>query len=140
MGSALINCSFDQNCPRILAIDGSRISFGKDLREGEGEYYLTNTGSYAKALVSTLYDVVNEYPVGVLMTAKFDEPAAAKSLVQEYARKGDIVIFDRGYYSLKFFRYLVSLGIHPIMRIKSNTSSIIRPETDCDIELNKLKV
>jgi hypothetical protein len=101
---------------RILSVDGSRLTLPRT-RELEKIYGRTKnqTETYiiqGKACV--LYDILNKIGIGgVLSSVDTDERIQAKQLLG-YCRKGDLIIYDRGFASFDFMyehkeRHLVRL-------------------------------
>ena len=87
-----------------MSVDGSRLTLPRT-RELEKIYGRTKnqTETYiiqGKACV--LYDVLNKIVVGgVLSSVDTDERIQAKQLLG-YCRKGDLIIYDRGFASFDF--------------------------------------
>ncbi len=106
---------------RLLAIDGSNIKLPetKELREKYGgpKSYKNNKGLVCGHL-STIYDIKNEIVLDIeLSKYKGSEREMAESHLN-YCNSGDLIIFDRGYPSLKLIKALEKKGIKYLMRSK----------------------
>ena len=129
--------SFYKNIPKrknwnnffIFAIDGSKFELPNSAKNFEhfGEMFNTfDPGKrYTLALVSIVYNVLDDYIVHASINRYLasERDAAEKHLENLEALdiyKDSIVIFDRGYYSEKMFRYCVSHGHKCVMRLKNN--------------------
>ena len=111
----------------IYAIDGSKFELpsSKNLFEKFGELFNTHNPEekYSQALVSVLYDVLDDYIVHATINKyTASERDAAKDHLNNLEalgiHKNSIVVFDRGYYSENMFRYCVSHGHCCVMRLK----------------------
>lgn len=107
---------------RLLAIDGSTLNlpYSEEIIEHFGRQKNQTEIAFAMARISTCYDVLNEIMV---------EPIIAPYETSEYAmavrhleklRKGDIVVFDRGYGAIWLFFLLKMRGIGFITRVQRN--------------------
>ncbi len=113
----------------IYAIDGSKISVpvSKSNFENYGEMFSKQDPKrrWSMALCSTIYDVCNDFIVhGLLRRYLASEREAALQHCSELEKLGQfensIILFDRGYYSEKMFRYFFDKGHLCVMRIKDN--------------------
>lgn len=135
----LFDCSVDifssSNVPRklwrgkkaVYAIDGSKIQIPSSSSNFEkfGEMFsFNNPGKRsAMALISVIYDVMNDFIChGLILPYLYSERAAAlehcEALEPLGILKGAVLLFDRGYYSAKMFRYFSENGYSCVMRIK----------------------
>ena len=113
----------------IFAIDGSRISIPGSASNFKkyGEMYALKDPKrrWSMALCSTIYDVCNDFIVHGLLTGYLgSERAAALQHCADLEKLGQfkdsIIIFDRGYYSEKMFRYFADRNYLCVMRLKEN--------------------
>ena len=138
--SELFNISVDmfyQNLPKrktwhgfhVFAIDGSKFELtnSKSNFDYFGELFNTRNPNqkYTQALASVVYDVLDDYIVHASINKYLaSERASAMQHLQTLERLGiyqnSVVVFDRGYYSEKMFRYCVSHGHLCVMRLKEN--------------------
>lgn len=111
---------------RILAIDGSRLTLPvtEELKELYGETKnQTNTG-VVQARCSLLYDVENNYVLdGILAPLKQGERDLALSHLS-ICKKGDLLIYDRGYPSYNFIHQHIVRELDYLMRVKVSFSQL----------------
>ena len=99
--------SRNSNRPRILAIDGSRTSLSKRMGKSKNSLFPhTNTRSYRKGLLTVVYNINDKVPICHNHVTHGNERKAFLEL-KSNLRPSDILIFDRGYYSLELLRQLL---------------------------------
>ena len=76
----------------------------------------TPSACYPLGLVSCLYRLDTGTPVDFSLSAATDERAAALAHL-DALQPGDIVVFDRGYFSFAPLSTVVWRGAHPVFRI-----------------------
>jgi hypothetical protein len=108
--------------PRIIAVDGSFLNLYKNF-DKYGYEYASENKNYCKAIISCLYDIDNKIPINYYLFKKRDERDAFKEQIK-YLRTGDIVIFDRGYFSYDIIEKLNKKGINYIFRLKCNKKEV----------------
>lgn len=117
------------NCYHLYAIDGSKFELpnSKSNFEFFDEMfgYPDPSRSFTMGLASVVYDVLDDYIIHVSFHHYLaSERSAAiehlKSLETLNIYENSVVIFDRGYYSEKLFRYCVEHGHTCLMRLKEN--------------------
>lgn len=111
----------------VYAFDGSKIQIPNSPSNFEkfGEMFASDNPEkrWAMALISVIYDVMNDFIYhGLILPYLFSERAAAlehcKALEPLGILKNAVLLFDRGYYSANMFRYLSENGYSCVMRIK----------------------
>jgi len=102
---------------RIFSADGTYIQVPKEL-EKDG-YKLTKNGTYVNALVGGLYDINNQLIIDLNMSNKKNERDIFFNQCS-YLSAGDVVVFDRNYYSERLLYDLNKMNIYPIFRMKKN--------------------
>lgn len=107
---------------RIIAVDASFLNLYKSFNKYRYEYSSKNK-NYCKAIISCLYDIENKIPINYYLFKKRDEINALKEQIK-YLRSGDIVIFDRGYFSYDIIEKLNQKGINYIFRLKYNKKEV----------------
>lgn len=111
---------------RLLSIDGSITEIPNTIstREHFGYYHKQSERQQARAMVSVIYDVENDYILeSDICTWKAAERDLAKELIERLEKKGfknDLFLFDRGYPSKEMFDFLESKGLKYLMRVKVN--------------------
>ena len=108
--------------PRIIAVDGSYLNLYKSFDKYVYEYSSENK-NYCKAIISCLYDIDHKIPINYYLFKKRDERDAFKEQIK-YLRAGDIVIFDRGYFSYDIIEKLNKKDINYIFRLKYNKKEV----------------
>ena len=94
----------DWNGHRTFAVDGSKINLPRPL--AEAGYPLPNGGSrYPQGLLSCLYRLGSRMPADFILTP------------------GDVVVFDRGYFSFVLLRDMTARGLHPVFRIQRSSAA-----------------
>ncbi len=111
----------------VFAIDGSKFELpnSKELFDDFGEMFNTHRPEekYAQAMASIVYDVLDDYIVHASLNRFLasERDAALEHLKNLEALgiyKDSVVVFDRGYYSEKMFRYCAEHDHYCLMRIK----------------------
>ena len=101
---------------RTFAVDGAKMSLPRPLVEAG--YRLPHpTAHYPQGLVSCLYRLDTATPVDFSLSARADEQAAARAHLQAL-EPGDVVVFDRGYFSFALLYAMVWRGLHPVFRMR----------------------
>lgn len=113
---------------RLLAVDGSRLTLPhtKNLKLIYGETKNQNESGVVQARLSVLYDLINNYVIdGILSPLKTGE---GKLAIQHllYVKRGDLVIYDRGYPSFDLIYEHIKLKADFVIRAKVGFSNITR--------------
>ncbi|KFF17638.1 hypothetical protein IW22_20200 [Chryseobacterium sp. JM1] len=113
---------------RILSVDGSRLVLPKT-KELEKIYGKTKnqTETYSvQAKACVVYDVLNKIAIGgILSSVDTDERIQAKELFK-YCRKGDLIIYDRGFASFDFIYEHQQAGLDFVMRVRLDFNQVIK--------------
>ena len=123
---------------RLFAVDGSKINLPRELLAC-GYSTPAKNAYYPQGLLSCLYQLKSQLPFDFDLASHANERLSA--LVHlEVLQAGDIVVYDRGYFSYVMLHRHVQIGIHPIFRLQENSGSAIKaffasPETDIEITL-----
>jgi len=116
---------------RLLAIDGSKLRLpeSKEIRKEFGTFNIKNqteTGSYAAALCSVYYDVLNENVIdSKIAQARSSEHALAQAHIEGFCKDKDLVLLDRGYSGYELFSSILSNGGDFVCRCSSNAFSLV---------------
>jgi len=113
---------------RILAIDGSRITLPltKELKEFYGKTTNQSETYIVQGRVSVLYDVLNNFVLdATLSPISIGERELALPHLG-YCKKGDLIIYDRGYPSFDFIFEHHQKGLEYLMRVKTDFSSVTK--------------
>jgi len=123
INDSFINYIYKNNkSNRIIAVDGSFLNLYKNF-DKFGYEYASNNNNYCKGIISCLYDIENKIPINYFLFKKRDERDAFKQQIK-YLRKGDTVIFDRGYFSYDLIDILNKKNINYIFRLKCNKKEV----------------
>jgi len=118
---------------RLLSVDGSvtEIPNTSSNREYFGYYHNQSDREQARAMMSVIYDIENDYILeSDIRTWKAAERDLAKELIERLGNKGykkDLFLFDRGYPSKEMFDFLETKRLKYLMRVKVNK---FQPEFD----------
>ena len=107
--------------PRILAVDGCKMNLPSKLKADGFRPHATGA-HYPQGLVSCLYELEQRLPIDVELHAHCNERRAAAGHLDKLAA-GDIIIYDRGYYSYAMLREQLGRGLHPVFRIARNSAA-----------------
>ena len=103
---------------RIHAVDGAKITLPRPLVDCG--YKRPNDGAhYPQGLVSVLYRLHTRIPVDVELFNHGNERAAALAHLA-HAGEGDVIVYDRGYYSFAMLHTHIARGLHCVLRIPGN--------------------
>lgn len=80
-------------------------------------------GTYCKALMTVILDVVTKIPIAIEVTNELDERKHILSMLN-VLKKGDTIIMDRGYYSDELIKECNRRGIFVLLRLKSSYNSV----------------
>lgn len=113
---------------RLLAVDGTKINVPRELlRAG---YALPTTSSYyPQGLVSCLYRAGERLPVDYELSADLDERRLAQRHLS-HVRAGEVVVYDRGYFSFELLHQHRLRGIDCIFRLAGNSAADFREFID----------
>ena len=114
---------------RLLAVDGSMVNLPScDRKQRLLEYFGTHCDHASSPILrlSTLFDVYNKITVDV-QTSTFEE--GERSLAFKHlkagTRKGDLILYDRGYAAYWLFAYHMQQGLHFCARAASNANGMV---------------
>jgi Druantia protein DruA/Transposase DDE domain len=124
---------------RLFATDGSKINLPHDLVHS-GYSTPAQTVHYPQGLLSCLYQLQSRLPFDFDLTPGSDERESAIRHL-EALHAGDVVVYDRGYFSYLMLYRHHERGLHAIFRLRENSGIAIdaffaNPEqTDIEISL-----
>ena len=104
---------------RILAVDGSKITLPRELVESG---FRANDGAhYPQGMVSVLYRLRDRIPVDFDLFDHGNEREAALTHL-DHAAEGDVIVYDRGYWSFAMALAHRERGLDFVFRIKENAN------------------
>jgi len=112
---------------RVLAVDGSTLMlpFTTELKEYYGVAKNQHNTDVVKARVSVLYDVLNRISLdAILEKLSTGERELALRHAHQW-RKGDLVIYDRGYPSYDFIHEHIRQNVDCLIRVAISYSAIV---------------
>lgn len=113
---------------RILSVDGSRLTLPrtKELEEIYGRTKNQTETYIIQGKACVLYDVLNKIGIGgILSCVDTDERIQAKQLLN-FCRKGDLIIYDRGFASFNFIHEHKERDLDFVMRMRVGFSIVVK--------------
>ena len=123
---------------RLFAVDGSRLNLPRSLTTYG--YTPPSDNVYApQGLLSCLYQVRSQLPFDFNLAPHRDERLCAEQHLQ-VLEPGDVVVYDRGYFSCLLLHRHSAAGIHAVFRLQLNREKVIRAffasaETDTVVDI-----
>ncbi|MDE0702184.1 MAG: IS4 family transposase [Rhodospirillaceae bacterium] len=109
---------------RVFAVDGTKMNLPRGLVDAG--YPLPKDGAhYPQGLVSCLYRLDTKVPVDFSLSARACERTAALGHLHAL-EAGDVVVFDRGYFSFELLHAVIRTGAHPVFRLQANGVAAFR--------------
>ena len=109
---------------RLFAVDGTKMNLPRPLI-GDGYKLPHDRSHYPFGLVSCLYQLRTKIPVDFDLKAGAGERTYALTHLNKLV-VGDIVVYDRGYFSYAMLYWHVKKAVHPIFRMPIQTYPVIR--------------
>ncbi len=109
---------------RLFAVDGTKMSLPRQLIS-DGYKLPHEKSHYPFGLVSCLYQLRSKITVDFDLKAGTGERTYALAHLNKLVA-GDIVVYDRGYFSYAMLYWHIKQGIHPVFRMPIQTYSVIR--------------
>lgn len=109
---------------RIFAVDGSKLNLPRSLTSC-GYKLPSDNANYPQGLLSCLYQVKSQMPFDFDLVSHGNERTCAKQHLQ-VLEKGDVVVYDRGYFSYPMLHQHLKSKIHAVFRLQENGYNVIR--------------
>lgn len=109
---------------RVFAVDGTKLNLPRAMRKN-GYGLPTPSAHYPQGLGSCLYNVKTMMPHDFGLYSCKDERRCAREHL-ETLLSGDVVVYDRGYFSYAMLHRHHTTGIHAIFRLKKSQYAEIR--------------
>jgi hypothetical protein len=104
---------------KLFAVDGTKMNLPRQLMKNG--YKLPHANAhYPFGLVSCLYQLRSHIPVDFDLRPETGERTYALDHLNKLV-DGDIVVYDRGYFSYAMLYWHIKRGIHPIFRMPTQT-------------------
>ena len=113
---------------RLLAVDGSSLTLPntRELQKEFGTVKNQYNTPIVQGRISVLYDVLNGFVIdGVLSPLSGSEKILALRHL-DYSKKGDLIIYDRGYPSFEMIYEHRKRGIDFLFRVQSNFNNQVK--------------
>jgi hypothetical protein len=124
---------------RLFAVDGSKINLPRELL-ASGYSTPAQNAHYPQGLVSCLYQLKSKLPFDFDLASHANERLSALEHLK-VLQTGDIVVYDRGYFSYVLLHRHVQTRIHAIFRLQENSCAVIKTffaNSQTDIEITYL--
>ena len=111
---------------RLLAVDGSTMNLpsSKKLQDTYG-YARNHTGNTTvQGRVSVLYDVLNQFALDCNLAPRSSSERVLALDHLKKTRKGDLILYDRGYYSYEFIKAHVRSNLDFLFRAKADSKVV----------------
>jgi hypothetical protein len=125
---------------RLLAVDGSRLTL-PNTKELQNEFGITKNQTntvVTQARVSVLYDVLNNFVLDSVLAPLFQPEKELALGHLDYAKKEDLILYDRGYPSFEMMYQHKKMKIDFLFRVQSNfnnqVKSFIASKTQTKVE------
>ena len=109
---------------RAFAVDGSKLNLPRPL-VASGYRTPSPTADYPQGLLSCLYRLHTRLPIDFGLHAHADERRAARLHLDALA-PGDVVVYDRGYYSFALLHAHAERGLHAVFRLQGNANTAFK--------------
>ena len=124
---------------RLYAVDGSKLNLPRGLLQ-EGYQRPSDNAHYPQGLLSCLYQLHSQAPADFDLVAHADERKAARAHLYALS-PGDVVVYDRGYFSTAMLLAHVERGLYAVFRLKTNANREVSAfvnsgATDAEIALD----
>ena len=106
---------------RVFAVDGSKINLPRPLLRA-GYHLPKDSAHYPQGLLSCLYELAPKLPIDFDLHAHRDERTAALDHLPALAA-GDVVVYDRGYFSYRLLLEHAERALHPVFRLKKDAGT-----------------
>ena len=106
---------------RILAVDGSKITLPREL--AESGFRVSDGAHYPQGMVSVLYRLRDRIPVDFDLFDHENEREAALTHL-DHAAEGDVIVYDRGYWSFAMALAHQDRGLDFVFRLKKAASPV----------------
>jgi hypothetical protein len=121
---------------RLFAVDGSKINLPRELLAC-GYSTPAQNAYYPQGLLSCLYQLKSQLPFDFDLAAHVNERVSALGHL-EVLQAGDVVVYDRGYFSYVLLHRHVQTGILAVFRLQENSGNEVKaffasPQTHTEI-------
>jgi hypothetical protein len=108
---------------RLFAVDGTKLNLPKELMKSSYQKPSENA-HYPQGLASCLYQLKSKIPYAFDLAAHRDERSMALAHLH-VLRAGDLIVYDRGYFSYALLQAHHQKGLHAVFRLASSSYKLI---------------
>jgi len=122
---------------RVFAVDGSKLQLPRALLKS-GYSLPSPDAHYPQGLLSCLYALKEQLPVDFDLVAHGDERRCA-TVHLSTLHPGDVVVYDRGYFSYVMLHHHLEAGVHAVFRMPMSSASEVNKfmqSTETDITVS----
>lgn len=107
---------------RVFAIDGSKINIPRGLLNAGYKIAKDTTRHYPYGMMSCMYNLQEQIVYDIELVSHGDERSCALAHLTRLS-DGDLVIFDRGYFSYLMLYKTMELNLHAVFRMQGGTGN-----------------
>ena len=143
LNSRIIAAHEGSDCPlwcgrRLFAVDGMKINLPRPLRYPHTDYRLpSDNAKYPQGLVSCLYQLKTQIPYDFDLSAHMNERHMAEAHLKTL-KEGDLVVYDRGYFSYAMLYAHHCKGVDVVFRLKRKAGKEIDAFMDNNEETDSI--
>ena len=105
---------------RVFAVDGSRVNIPRELTSSGFKVFDETRRHYPQGLLSCLYDILGKTVYDFDFVSHINERQCALDHLK-VLRLGDVVIFDRGYFSYLLLHEFYNAGVYVLFRLQEGS-------------------
>jgi hypothetical protein len=118
LSSNLLKMIYTKDENRVFVVDGTYLKTLGELNKN-GLKFASKNENYTTCLISCIYDPLKKLVINYHLNLKMNERKAIMEQ-KDFYKKGDTLIFDRGYYSQELVDFLNKKGVYFIFRTTEN--------------------
>ena len=107
---------------RACAVDGSKLNLPRPLLHN-GYRTPSDSAHYPQGLLSCLFQLRSRLPLDFDLLSHADERRAALAHLR-VLKRGDVVVYDRGYYAFRLLHAHLQRSTHAVFRLQSNANAV----------------
>jgi hypothetical protein len=127
---------------RLLSVDGSRLTLPntKELQNVFGIARNQTDSTVTQGRISVLYDVLNNFVIDSILSplSQTEKELALGHL--NYSKKGDLILYDRGYPSFEMMYEHRKLNIDFLFRVQSNFNNQVKSFISSKMQTQIVKI
>ncbi len=134
---SLINISYKNKEVRYIGVDGSQINLDYSLHAYG--FKPSKRNHYCTGKIGGLYDIFNRTPIHYELSKGYESETDILIKQLHLINKNDVLVLDRGYYSIRLIKILNEKKINYIFRMKSNNIFVknLNDKNDMEVIVDK---